>query len=426
MLEVHAGDALKSLSDEAQARARFLVGRRAFRKSLHATAVNALVLVPASSPDYARALYAQSVALADPGWNKNHDEEVLLMLEQLLSLEDTRQTHLEDARASAVLARGYVLYDLARYAEAAASFSQVTAPRRAEALFGLAWSLFAAGDPPRALEALHDPDLARSFVPEATLLEATIHHSGGRFDDAEASLAALERDDRAIDGLAAGVASLASTPGALHALVPTLEPRLRTRVLSNARGQRLLAFLAELDREHAALRSAPEPWAAEAASVLAQNREMVIRAIDASIRHDLELVHRESVAACSLARRVRFEIAEARPASPDERIARLRDVAAQLRPKSIAAAELNLHLAVLSIERGEHAADPRAAWLEAGRILGRLVNELPRWERHDEALFLLGELQLALGRRDQAREAFRQLVEAHPASPLAGDARLRL
>ncbi len=62
---------------------------------------------------------------------------------------------------------------------------------------------------------------------------------------------------------------------------------------------------------------------------------------------------------------------------------------------------------------------------EARRVLERFVRELAESSRIDEALFLLGEVQLALGERANAAATWRRLVEVERRSSLNPEAGLR-
>ncbi len=55
---------------------------------------------------------------------------------------------------------------------------------------------------------------------------------------------------------------------------------------------------------------------------------------------------------------------------------------------------------------------------QARRVLERFMVELTESSRADEALFLLGEVRLALGDRVAAAAAWRGVVERHPRSRL--------
>ena len=62
---------------------------------------------------------------------------------------------------------------------------------------------------------------------------------------------------------------------------------------------------------------------------------------------------------------------------------------------------------------------------DARRVLERFVRELAESSRLDEALLLLGEVQLALGEREAAAATWRRLVEEERRSPFNPEAGLR-
>ena len=62
---------------------------------------------------------------------------------------------------------------------------------------------------------------------------------------------------------------------------------------------------------------------------------------------------------------------------------------------------------------------------QARGVLDGFLAELPSSRRTDEALFLLGEVQLELGDAERAALTWRRLLERHPRSRLAPETRLR-
>lgn len=82
-----------------------------------------------------------------------------------------------------------------------------------------------------------------------------------------------------------------------------------------------------------------------------------------------------------------------------------------------AAADADLNAARALLAKGQPA--------KAEEILQRFQTELANSKRSDEALFLLGEAQLARGKKEQAAASWRRLVEDYPRSALNVEAALK-
>ena len=167
------------VSPERQEKATLLRGLEAQRTGALEQAEALLKRIPPSSPLAPRARYALGIVLSDP--NRPGGPRIQAALDELQAVLAYGGGGQEGAetRALAQLAIGRVLYGLRQDTASAAAYDRVPRESRVwpESLFERGYPRFRSGDDGGALGTLHAtraPQLRKSFLPEARILEATV------------------------------------------------------------------------------------------------------------------------------------------------------------------------------------------------------------------------------------------------------------
>jgi hypothetical protein len=167
------------VSPERQERAVLLRGLEAQRTGALEQAESLLKRIPPGSPLAPRARCALGIVLADP--DRPGGPRMQAALDELQAVLAYGGGGKEGAetRALAQLAIGRLLYGLRQDAASAAAYDRVPRESRVwpESLFERGYPRFRSGDDGGALGTLHAtraPQLGKTFLPEARILEATV------------------------------------------------------------------------------------------------------------------------------------------------------------------------------------------------------------------------------------------------------------
>lgn len=170
---------LQAGSAEYQERALLLRGLEAQRTGALQEAETVLRRIPAGSPLAPRARYALGIVLSDP--RHPGGPRMQAALDELQAVLGYGGGGREDAetRALAQLAIARLLYGQRQDAASAAAYDRVSRDSRVwpESLFERGYPRFRAGDDGGALGTVHAtraPQLRDAFLPEASILEATV------------------------------------------------------------------------------------------------------------------------------------------------------------------------------------------------------------------------------------------------------------
>jgi tetratricopeptide (TPR) repeat protein len=327
-------EAWATLPLEVLSRINYLIGRIAHRKGKLDESKQFLEAVPDTSQVYAKSLYLQGIALADPRFpatsdeeKRKHQEDAVVIFEKVLKIDPrAKMLDLAEIQQLANLGLGRVHYGLGNFDKAVKAYEKI--PRFSkywdQALFENGFARFQNDDYGGglgSLQALYAPQFTGAFQPESYILTSTIYYFACLHEESKAALVEYENSylpqaealKKIVDGEGKDNAFYFQLVDANDAV--KLPKPVLNWVRSNERMLGLFSMLKTIDQEKAAI-DGVQSWksaklSAELISYLDQNRSTLEQVAGQTAKNRIQEAYRSIKGFADQAEIIRFEVAKA-------------------------------------------------------------------------------------------------------------------